>query len=103
MRHTNSTRGGYGRKAHTTPLGDEPGISPDETGWGGTFALPLLHGAGALALDDVQAAGRKPSGMKDEPGRRNSDGGLRPPDFLLADRVWQNEASEQAFAVQTGG
>ena len=39
--------------------------------------LPFLHGAGALAPDDVQAAGRNRAVQKTEPERRNLTGGFR--------------------------
>lgn len=43
------------------------------------------HGAGALAPDDVQAAGKnKPGGKQNEPERRNSKGGHVPLFFCLA-------------------
>lgn len=57
-------------------LGD-PG--PDETGWAEDQSFPPYHGAGALAPDAVQAAGKKtPGGKLDEPGWRNSKGATGP-------------------------
>ena len=76
------------RRLLRNPLYPAPQISKKEIrgeiGWGGN-AFPLTSGAGALALDAGQAAGRNRAVQKAEPDKRNW--GVFGPPFLFLGTV----------------